>query len=886
MKQSRKTKAQLQRESEGLQRINRVIGTTLALGEVLHYIIDEVVRLFAAQSASVILFDHERKEAEITTTYGHQTATEPTLRYPWVGSMVGWIAEQKRSLRVPRLTEKEWPTSWALGKQLGGNPGQISVLLAPLWQETEVMGCLEVVWEPHHSINEEEEQLLEAIATQATIAIVQARLYQEKEQALQTAITSAHLVRSALDVLPVSLAMLDETGKVISVNQVWRKGAEENGLSSRSSVEGLNYLSVCDAAVGEEAEEGRRFAAGIRAVLNGERETFAMEYACPTPTRKLRFLGRVTRFPQAESMRLLVTHEDLTEQKQAEEALRKSEERFRALVQNSSDVITILDANGDVRYNSPSIEQVLGYGQEELVGQSVFALLHPEDVNTVLSVFTDALSQPGRVVAPEFRIRHKNGTWVYLEAIGNNLLADPAIRGVVVNSRDVTARKQAEAALQHQFAFEQLVAEISKNFINLAPTEIDQGIVQALQTVGEFSGVDRSYLCLFSPDRTTVNCTHEWCASGTESQWEALQQLPLTPLTWSIEKMKEQGVLYIPRVADLPTAGMREQKILQAIGVQSLVCIPLMFGKVLGGFLVFATVRTEKLWSEESITLLKVIGEIVANALERKRADEQQQQLHAQLLQTQKLEALGTLAGGVAHDFNNILSAIMGYAALVKDDVPEGTLTQRNIDEILTASRRAKTLIQQLLTFSRPGQRSRRPVHLRSVVEETLALLRVSFPKTATFHFACSAEKDTVLADPTQIQQMVMNLCVNAVQAVGGDEGTVTLQLDDGNNRDTGGVGTRGVHDESSCLCLTISDNGCGIEPEILDHIFEPFFTTKPVGQGNGMGLAIVHRIVTSHGGMITVDSTPNQGTTFRIYWPYATGEEETSDSLMAAMAS
>ena len=886
MKQSRKTKAQLQRESEGLQRINRVIGTTLALGEVLHYIIDEVVRLFAAQSASVILFDHERKEAEITTTYGHQTATEPSLRYPWAGSMVGWIAEQKRSLRVPRLTEKEWPTSWALGKQLGGNPGQISVLLAPLWQETEVMGCLEVVWEPHHSINEEEEQLLEAIATQATIAIVQARLYQEKEQALQTAITSAHLVRSALDVLPVSLAMLDETGKVISVNQVWRKGAEENGLSSRSSVEGLNYLSVCDAAVGEEAEEGRRFAAGIRAVLNGERETFAMEYACPTPTRKLRFLGRVTRFPQAESMRLLVTHEDLTEQKQAEEALRKSEERFRALVQNSSDVITVLDANGDVRYHSPSIEHVLGYGQEELVGQSVFALLHPEDVNTVLSVFTDALSQPGRVVAPEFRIRHKNGTWVYLEAIGNNLLADPAIRGVVVNSRDVTARKQAEAALQHQFAFEQLVAEISKNFINLAPTEIDQGIVQALQTVGEFSGVDRSYLCLFSPDRTTVNCTHEWCASGTESQWDALQPLPLTPLTWSIEKTKEQGVLYIPRVADLPTAGMREQKILQAIGVQSLVCIPLMFGKVLGGFLVFATVRTEKLWSEESITLLKVIGEIVANALERKRADEQQQQLHAQLLQTQKLEALGTLAGGVAHDFNNILSAIMGYAALVKDDVPEGTLTQRNIDEILTASRRAKTLIQQLLTFSRPGQRSRRPVHLRSVVEETLALLRVSFPKTATFHFACSAEKDTVLADPTQIQQMVMNLCVNAVQAVGGDEGTVTLQLDDGNNRDTGGVGTRGVHDESSCLCLTISDNGCGIEPEILDHIFEPFFTTKPVGQGNGMGLAIVHRIVTSHGGMITVDSTPNQGTTFRIYWPYATGEEETSDSLMAAMAS
>jgi len=504
----------------------------------------------------------------------------------------------------------------------------------------------------------------------------------------------------------------------------------------------------------------------------------------------------------------------------------------------------------------------------------------------VLSVFTDALSQPGRRAAPEFRIRHKNGTWVYLEAIGNNLLTDPTTHGVVVNSRDVTARKQAEAALQHQFAFEQLVAEISKKFINLAPAEIDQGITQALQTVGEFSGVDRCYLCLFSSDRTTITCTHEWCASGVASQRDALQDLPLTLLSWSIEETEERGVLYIPRVTDLPTAGVREQEILQAVGVQSLVCVPLTFGKVLGGFLAFATVRTEKLWSEESITLLKVVGEIVANALERKRADEQQRQLQAQLLQTQKLEALGTLAGGVAHDFNNILSAIMGYAALVKDDVPEGTLTQRNIDEILTASRRARTLIQQLLTFSRPGPHSRCPVHLRSVVEETLALLRASFPKTATLHFACSVEDDTVLADPAQIQQVVMNLCVNAVQAVRGAEGTVTLQLDDGNDRDIKGAGTRGVHSESSYLCLTIRDNGCGIEPEILDHIFEPFFTTKPVGQGSGMGLAIVHRIVTSHGGMVAVDSTPNQGTTFRIYWPYTTGEEETSDSLVEAMAS
>ena len=884
MKRLRKTKAQLQRENEGLRRINRAIGATVALDEVLHDIIDEVVRLFAAQSASVILLDHERKEAEITTSYGWQTRTESSFRYGWAGSMVAWVVEQKRSLRVFRLTEKEWPTSWALAKQLGGNPEHISVLLLPLWQETEVMGCLEVVWEPHHSIVEEEQQLGETVATQAAIAIIQARLHQEREQALQAARMSADFVRSALDVLPVSLAMLDETGEVISVNRVWRDRVEANGLSSTFSLEGQNYLSVCDSALGEGAEDGHRFARGIRAVLNGECETFAMEYPCPTSTRELRFLGRVTRFPQAGPVRLLVTHEDLTEQKQAEEALRKSEERFRALVQNSSDVITILDANGDVRYNSPSIEQILGYSQEELLGQNAFALMHPEDVNTVLSVFTEALSQPGRMAASEFRIRHKNGTWVYLEAIGNNLLTDPTIRGVVVNSRDVTARKQAEAALQHQFAFEQLVAEISKNFINLASTDIDQGILQVLQTVGEFSGVDRSFLCFFSPDRTAISCTHEWCASGVESQREVLQNLSVPLLTWTVQQTEEQGVLYIPRVADLPAAGTREQEILQTVGIQSLVGVPLTFGKVLGGFLVFATVHSEKLWSGESIILLKVVGEIVANAIERKRADEDQQQLYAQLLQTQKLEALGTLASGVAHDFNNILSAIMGYAALVIEDVPEGTLTQRNAEAILNGSRRAKALIQQLLTFSRPGQYSRRSVHFRAVVEETLALLRASFPKTATLHFTCNVENDAVLADPAEIQQIVMNLCVNAVQAVRGDGGIVTLQLDDGTDGDAQRAGIPSRPRKSSYLCFTVHDNGSGIEPEILDHIFDPFFTTKPVGQGSGMGLAIVHRIVTSYGGTITVDSTPGWGTTFRIHWPL-TREGETADSTLETVA-
>ncbi|GIX49425.1 MAG: histidine kinase [Candidatus Tectimicrobiota bacterium] len=247
----------------------------------------------------------------------------------------------------------------------------------------------------------------------------------------------------------------------------------------------------------------------------------------------------------------------------------------------------------------------------------------------------------------------------------------------------------------------------------------------------------------------------------------------------------------------------------------------------------------------------------------------ERKRLEAQLLQAQKMEAIGTLAGGIAHDFNNILAAILGYAELALFDVPEGSPLWCNVQEILTAGRRGRDLVRQILAFSRQRPPQRQPVRLRPLVQEALTLLRASLPSTVELRLRLEAEADTVLADPTQLQQVLMNLCTNAEHAMRPAGGVLEIGLD-----------TVAVTPEFAAahpplrpgahLRLRVRDSGCGMPPEVVSRIFDPFFTTKAPGEGTGMGLAVVHGIVTGHGGAITVESAPGQGTTFDVYLPPA----------------
>jgi PAS domain S-box-containing protein len=251
---------------------------------------------------------------------------------------------------------------------------------------------------------------------------------------------------------------------------------------------------------------------------------------------------------------------------------------------------------------------------------------------------------------------------------------------------------------------------------------------------------------------------------------------------------------------------------------------------------------------------------IIRDITERKR-------LETQLRQVQKMQAMGTLAGGIAHDFNNILSAILGYVELALDEVEQGSAVWNDLQGTLTAGRRARDLVQQILAFSRQTELTRTSVQLHLLVEEALALLRAALPSTITIQPIIDRNAGAVLADPTQMQQVLINLCTNAAHAMREAGGVIEVRLEPIEIA----VDAPAISPDlkaGAYVRLTVQDTGHGMEPEILECIFEPFFTTKSMGEGTGMGLAVVRGIIANHGGAITVESTPGQGSTFVVYLP------------------
>ncbi len=375
---------------------------------------------------------------------------------------------------------------------------------------------------------------------------------------------------------------------------------------------------------------------------------------------------------------------DITEHRRIEEALRASEERFKRLVHNSNDIITVLDEKGmQISVNGP-VEKVLGYRAEELIGTNAFNLIHPDDTESATQIFGKALMQPGISLRIEFRYRHKNGTWVDLEAVGTNLLHDLIVQGVVLNSRNNTERKKLEAQLQ----------------------------------------------------------------------------------------------------------------------------------------------------------------------------------------QASKMEALGALAGGVAHDFNNLLNVINGYCELLLDDLGTEDPMRNDLDQIRKAGQRATSLTSQLLAFGRKQLLQPEILDLNDDIAQMSSMLRRMIREDIDLITIAQPDLNRIKADPGQIQQIVMNLAINARDAMcaGGKLVIETANID----FDEDYIQKHPEVRAGSYVMLAISDNGIGMDAATQSRIFEPFFTTKEKGKGTGLGLATVYGIVKQSNGFIWVYSEPGEGTTFKIYFPRA----------------
>ncbi len=248
--------------------------------------------------------------------------------------------------------------------------------------------------------------------------------------------------------------------------------------------------------------------------------------------------------------------------------------------------------------------------------------------------------------------------------------------------------------------------------------------------------------------------------------------------------------------------------------------------------------------------------------------------MEARLQQAQKMEAIGALAGGIAHDFNNILGPILGYVELMQEELPEDSPQQDRLNQVLNAAGRAKDLVKQILTFSRQDELEVKPLKVQLLVKEALKLIRSSLPTTIKIRQTIDNECGLVMADPTQVHQIIMNLITNAYHAMQETGGTLEVGLDEVDL--TSEEITDPEIDPGPYACLTVADSGIGMEKSTLERIFDPYFTTKEKGKGTGLGLAVVHGIVKSCGGHITADSEPGKGSCFRVYLPRIEKKVET----------
>jgi signal transduction histidine kinase/CheY-like chemotaxis protein len=307
---------------------------------------------------------------------------------------------------------------------------------------------------------------------------------------------------------------------------------------------------------------------------------------------------------------------------------------------------------------------------------------------------------------------------------------------------------------------------------------------------------------------------------------------------------------------------------------RSILCVPMKSKRKLIGVLEVMNKKDDSCFTEDDALILSVFSHHAAIAIENamlfnsmKNRLERERMIEQQMAASARLQAIGTLAGGIAHDFNNILSAIMGYTELARMDSDELSRQHANLTKILSASNRARDLIQQILTFSRQTEVEPMPVQVNIIVKEALKLLQTSFPKTIKIveDLSCSS---VIKGDATQIHQVVMNLCTNAAQAMKDKpNGILAVSLEEVTlppcPEKIGAVISPGLH-----LKLQVSDTGTGMPSHVVERIFEPFFTTKQKGQGTGMGLSVVHGIVKNHGGDIQVQTTPGAGSVFDVYFP------------------
>jgi PAS domain S-box-containing protein len=548
----------------------------------------------------------------------------------------------------------------------------------------------------------------------------------------------------------------------------------------------------------------------------------------------------------------------LEDQKQVEAALRASEERFRQIAKTIQEVFWMKDiTKEEILYVSPTYEAIWGRTCESLYRAplSWSDSIHPQDRDRVIKAAAKQLSgdydETYRVLRPDGRIR-----WVRARAFPIKEEKGPVYRVVGV-AEDVTQQRSVERRVELQHEVTRILAEGAA--LPLTARNVLEAIGRRMEwTVGGFWIADRAV--------GSLRCIEQWYPGTTEFR-------PFVEATRTAVFKKGEGLpgkvwqagepVWISDVAQgpaLPRAALATER-----SLRSAVGFPIRLRGEILGIVDFFSI--ESLAPEtELLALFAAIGAQLGQFIER-------QQLADQFRQAQKMEAIGTLAGGIAHDFNNVLAAISGYTELAKWEMTENPVATEYLSAVLQGTKRATDLVRQILAFSRRQELERKPLLLQAVLEEALKLLRATIPSSVEFAVSIIPDLPNVMADATQLHQIVMNLCTNAAHAMKDRPGRLTVRLEKFQVEPEMVSALPGLQ-TGPHVRISVSDTGHGMDETTLSRIFEPFFTTKPPGEGTGLGLSVVHGIMQSHEGAVSVESRVGEGTTFHLYFPALTSAE------------
>ena len=513
---------------------------------------------------------------------------------------------------------------------------------------------------------------------------------------------------------------------------------------------------------------------------------------------------------------VLASARNISERIQAEKALRESEERFRALSEGAFDGVAIHE-KGLILETNNAFDRIFGLEAREAIGKSVFDFAAPESRDTVINNMLSGYDMPYYA----YGLR-KDGSKVYGEMIGRNIRykgRDARVTAI----RDLTDRKKAENALRESEERYRTLVETSPDAIVM--TDMNNKLVMVNQGTARLLGYDSAEEVMEKVDNVFTHIDPEF------------------------HEVAEDRFKQYNR-----TRGTRAAIYRLVRRDQNEVCVE---------------VNSSVLADPEG-NMIGVIS-VIRDITDRILAEEERRKLEEQIQHAQKLESLGILAGGIAHDFNNLLMGVLGNASLALLDLPKGSPVRHSVEQIEKTARAAADLTNQMLAYSGKGRFMVEPVDISKLVKDMAGLLKVSISKKVDLKFDFDQDLPPVEADAAQLRQVIMNLIINASEAIGDEPGVVSVRTGTV-EADSSFFAETYTHDnlpEGAYVYLEVADSGCGMDQETIGRIFDPFFTSKFTGRG--LGLAAVLGIVRGHKGAVRVQSEPGQGTTIRVVFPPAT---------------